>query len=55
MTHAKLILIIGILYAFLITPWWAGLIIGILNSLTACLVVDLIAWAVKKWMRDDHN
>lgn len=50
MNNATIILMIGILYAFLITPWWAGLIIGMGVALVCCIVTDLIVWAFKKGM-----
>lgn len=50
MNNATIILLIGILYALIISPWWAGLLIGMAVALVCCIVVDFIAWAIRKVM-----
>lgn len=48
MNNAMIILLVGILYALIITPWWLGLLIGMAVALVCCIVCDLIAWAIKR-------
>lgn len=48
MNNATVILLIGALYAALFTPWWAGLIVGLIVGLTSCLLVDGLWWLMRK-------
>lgn len=50
MNNATIILLIGILYAMIISPWWIGLLSGMALALVCCIVTDLVAWATRKAM-----
>lgn len=40
MNNATVIIVIGVLYAAILNPWWLGLVIGLIVGLLSCLFVD---------------
>lgn len=48
MTNGHVILIVAVLYAVLLSPWWIGLIIGMVVGLLSCAIVDAIWWLMRK-------
>ncbi len=51
MNNATIILLIGVFYAVLLSPWWVGLIAGLIVGLASCILVDGIWWLMRKLAR----
>lgn len=55
MNNATIILMIGVFYAVLFSPWWVGLIAGLIVGLVSCILVDGVWWLMRKLAHDHHR
>jgi uncharacterized membrane protein len=48
MNNAHVIMIVAVIYAAVFSPWWIGLVIGLLVGLVSCVFVDVVWWLLWK-------